>query len=396
VNVHQDFEEALKDAEVPSKYRNDLPSDSSDGDDEVTKPPPARTTKRPPLAAKDSQAQVTVLGLDGKKGTSLEKVSEVKLKSSIIEGKDGTALVTQKKTRARAPPSVHPVVNTIRDSLAAASPTISDYLSSGFPPPPSARSNVSAAISISSSDSGLSHPVPPRRRAVTTRKLTGKRARRPTVISLSSEESDRIQAVEVLDNEEDDEVTCLGEKLKTLHTSDVFDDNEIEVVKDPLESLLAFCDQVKATSFTEFINSHDFIPLATQTSDGVRQRRTRVNASKSASSNTPEVNTSGGPSTYVIKKVGEASYSEVYGVSRSDSAGEDLVLKVVPLSTSEHKINASENGDDEICTSTMQDVLRELEITKLMTDVGPGLATFRGSAWSTHRSPFPALIPVYT
>ncbi|WVQ73312.1 hypothetical protein IAR50_002880 [Cryptococcus sp. DSM 104548] len=80
----------------------------------------------------------------------------------------------------------------------------------------------------------------------------------------------------------------------------------------------------------------------------------------------------------VVTKVGEASYSEVFGISNSIADLEGpLVIKIIPL--------LSETGDVEGDTpmpdcSDPEDVLREIEVTKHMSNVpGGGYVKFKGA-----------------
>lgn len=74
-----------------------------------------------------------------------------------------------------------------------------------------------------------------------------------------------------------------------------------------------------------------------------------------------------------VTKVGEASYSEVFGFSQSAEVV-DLVLKVIPLFSG--TVETDVPFPD--CSSP-EDVLREIEITKKMNQVpGGGFVEFRG------------------
>lgn len=74
-----------------------------------------------------------------------------------------------------------------------------------------------------------------------------------------------------------------------------------------------------------------------------------------------------------MTKVGEASYSEVFGFSQS-AEDADLVLKVIPLFSG----TVEADGSFPDCSSP-EDVLREIEITKKMNQVpGGGFVEFRG------------------
>lgn len=75
-----------------------------------------------------------------------------------------------------------------------------------------------------------------------------------------------------------------------------------------------------------------------------------------------------------VTKVGEASYSEVFGFSQS-AEDVDLVLKVIPLF-----LGTVETDVPFPDCSSPEDVLREIEITKKMNQVpGGGFVEFRGA-----------------
>lgn len=81
----------------------------------------------------------------------------------------------------------------------------------------------------------------------------------------------------------------------------------------------------------------------------------------------PNTNTSTGSSTTTgFRKVGEASYSEVF--SMGIVGGNKIVIKVIPLVGHEEQVHEDEDGKqgDVPDTSYPKDVLRELEITQRM------------------------------
>ena len=65
-----------------------------------------------------------------------------------------------------------------------------------------------------------------------------------------------------------------------------------------------------------------------------------------------------------IQKIGEASYSEVYGFSRG---ADEVVIKVIPL-----EANSVVSGGDLPDCSKPEDVLKEVEMTKKMSNVREG------------------------
>jgi len=74
----------------------------------------------------------------------------------------------------------------------------------------------------------------------------------------------------------------------------------------------------------------------------------------------PETQASG-PS---FKKIGEASYSEVY--SMGIQKGKKIVIKVIPLVEHGNEVAVRVDGKELPDTSYPRDVLRELEITQRM------------------------------
>lgn len=68
-----------------------------------------------------------------------------------------------------------------------------------------------------------------------------------------------------------------------------------------------------------------------------------------------------------VTKVGEASYSEVFGVTRSDGT-DAVVVKVIPLTPACTSTNPGETPD----CSAPGDVMREIEITKTLSGLAEG------------------------
>jgi serine/threonine-protein kinase haspin len=113
----------------------------------------------------------------------------------------------------------------------------------------------------------------------------------------------------------------------------------------PIDQLVAACDIPSVIPFAELLSStalRDILP-----------GRARIN----------------------VKKIGEASYSEVYSINRGK---EQVVIKVIPLLPG----CADDPHDDTVelpdCSSP-QDVLRELEITRTLSSLdGEGFVGFKG------------------
>jgi hypothetical protein len=113
--------------------------------------------------------------------------------------------------------------------------------------------------------------------------------------------------------------------------------------------LLDICSSNTTQPFEDFLSSATFLA-------------TTWPSSKSKSSTT-------------IRKIGEASYSEVYGVKMGK---EEVVVKVVPLSYPTGPAHNEDGGDMPECSS-ISDVRREIEITQRMSGLkGGGFVGFLG------------------
>lgn len=150
---------------------------------------------------------------------------------------------------------------------------------------------------------------------------------RPHISDIRIEElSEKLSGVAI----EDSSVQKTGDGLDEGKSSSQF----------PLESLIQACSSTSVQPFSTFIKS---FPLFSASKD------------------------------VFVTKVGEASYSEVFGFSQSTEDA-DLVLKVIPLFSGIMETN----GPFPDCSSP-EDVLREIEITKKMNQVpGGGFVEFRG------------------
>ena len=184
---------------------------------------------------------------------------------------------------------------------------------------------------------------------------------------------------EVMAKDMDDDVSLVQE-LGDLELEATSSEPEID---ETLQSLLRVCDQTEVHSFTDFLATWNFFPS------------TSASTSKS--------------NDLAFRKVGEASYSEVYAVSQSGASSSgimtggkgrrkapssdkvvkevgELVLKVVPLVSSsiqaaqaaKKKEVDEEDEDDEVAFSSIQDVQREIEITRLMSGMDDGFVRCHG------------------
>lgn len=83
----------------------------------------------------------------------------------------------------------------------------------------------------------------------------------------------------------------------------------------------------------------------------------------------------------VIRKIGEASYSEVFGITIANQS--EVVVKVVPLMDEECILAAGGDEEELPDCSRAEDVRREVEITKRMSGLpGGGFVTFHASVFS--------------
>ncbi|WWD18745.1 hypothetical protein CI109_103199 [Kwoniella shandongensis] len=93
------------------------------------------------------------------------------------------------------------------------------------------------------------------------------------------------------------------------------------------------------------------------------------------------LNSSDIPSFTGLTKVGEASYSEVFGLTTTSSTNNavDFVLKIIPLLDEQSREATSKDGPMPDCSSP-EDVAREIEVTKTMGQVpGGGFVKFQGA-----------------
>ncbi len=318
---------------------------------------------------KNSQAQITTLESDGSFETGVK--TQKPLKGLKKEGNmSGGIKPPAKRTNKAVPPkSLKPTTPTLRDNISIPSPSFSDDTSISTPTE-SIQSSPSSYITVSSDDSSLSLPAP---RKTTTRKAAGKKTFRRRIISISSHES--AEVVESLEAgvAEEDEVVLLSEQLSKLDTADVFEKGvTIENSQDPLEALLSFCHQSEPALFTSFLETHNLLPSDNSVEQPIKARPRTGGRRKAPVDEVSQF-------SYAITKIGEASYSEVYSISLGDGEGKDVVLKVVPLSSPTTKCKqkrSAEEEDEEIFQSAMEDVLRELKVTKLVSEIGAGFVGF--------------------
>lgn len=171
--------------------------------------------------------------------------------------------------------------------------------------------------------------------------------------------------------------------------------------KSPLQELLDLCGQPSAPDFSAFLSTHVF---------GLAEQHPLGNRVEEGQSERDVPDGSNG-----FRKVGEASYSEVYALVLNDSptqgkskakprtkgragAGKKkqndpptretgLVVKVIPLieqvkpassDGGNDEDEAEEDEDEEVACSLVADVKREIEITRLMSGMAEGFVRCHG------------------
>jgi serine/threonine-protein kinase haspin len=121
-----------------------------------------------------------------------------------------------------------------------------------------------------------------------------------------------------------------------------------ETAKQPayLRPLLEECGQDAPHEFSAFIELFPFDPIVQTSHDGVH-----LDAGLKEGAGTRAA----------FRKIGEASYSEVFGIG-------DVVLKIIPLRNEEAKKNGRQVANESECPapSDAQDVLKEIIVTKAM------------------------------
>ena len=150
-----------------------------------------------------------------------------------------------------------------------------------------------------------------------------------------------------LADSESQKSTSKGTRASTPAIKDaVASKKKSSTVPADIKALLKVCTAHKVQDFTSLLSSPLLLDLVPSRSD------------------TPE-----------FKKIGEASYSEVFGISRG---ARRVVLKVIPL-LSDASIAKAEEGEDVPDCSEAVDVRREVEITSTMSDLeGGGFIEFKG------------------
>ena len=142
----------------------------------------------------------------------------------------------------------------------------------------------------------------------------------------------------------------LAERLARVTIDEKPTREKAERISHPTNELLSVCSSSDIVPFPHFLQSANLLNLIP------------------ASTNTTNTN-----SKLTTQKIGEASYSEVYGISRDDT---EVVIKVIPLLDDVLQIDDEDELPD---CSSFEDVVREIVITRRMTGInGAGFVDFLG------------------
>ncbi|KAJ9101743.1 hypothetical protein QFC21_003082 [Naganishia friedmannii] len=152
---------------------------------------------------------------------------------------------------------------------------------------------------------------------------------------------------------------------------------KLSVESVPKESHLAdalqLCDQSIPHDFATFIDTHRIASTSATAKSGKKH-----GAQISQGSNR-------------FEKLGEATYSEVFGVYSTSSSstlkGPEAVMKVIPLalmpsdkpSRRSTNSDASQDNCELMCVTEMQEIVKEIELTRLMNGVHDGFVNLRGA-----------------
>jgi hypothetical protein len=136
-----------------------------------------------------------------------------------------------------------------------------------------------------------------------------------------------------------------------------------------LADALRVCDQSTPHNFATFIDTHRIASTSVKS----KKQTAQVPANRNR-----------------FQKLGEASYSEVFGVYSASSSSLDevpeAVMKVVPLALvlsdkpSRRSTTSSASHDDDglLCLTEMQDIVKEIELTRLMNGIHDCFVNLRG------------------
>lgn len=162
----------------------------------------------------------------------------------------------------------------------------------------------------------------------------------------------------------------LADQIKQLGLSDqaecMMSESQPSRRHSGLEALLDICDQKEPRPFLAFLEDPCLWNMITNAQPQIPTliTRTRRSRKKENECETTREN----PTTF--RKVGEASYSEVFAV-RQGTGDDELVMKVIPLVVDQDD-DGEEVTDDEVHRSIPAEVAREIEITRRVSQIGSG------------------------
>lgn len=209
-------------------------------------------------------------------------------------------------------------------------------------PLPSSPSDQSFAASTSSSDDESYRPAPRRRRKAFKARVVTPVSSALTGDQLSAGPSARSAA-----SASPDIVDDLIQAVKGVDLSR----SPSPCPVDHLSILLDLCDQTAPHAFSTWLDSPDLW----RSLRGSEAKRGPGRPSKNRT-------------TISVRKLGEASFSEVFAVR--SGVEEEIVLKVVPLTQGNE-----DDNDDDIFRSRPEDVVREIGITRRLQHVGRNFVT---------------------
>ena len=187
----------------------------------------------------------------------------------------------------------------------------------------------------------IDQPVKPKRATRKAAVKSVKGCNLPTVASRRPRQTlDCVEIVATPAPAKGDQIGDLATQLFGLDINEAPSSSKatpVDTPADPLNELLASCDHTSIIPFSEFLDSHVLSAILP------------------------------GRSRFEVKKIGEASYSEVFSLKRGK---EIVVVKVVPLLPA-CEVETTE-GDEVPDCSDPKDVLREVTITRTLSGLEKG------------------------
>ncbi|KAJ9116951.1 hypothetical protein QFC22_004609 [Naganishia vaughanmartiniae] len=375
INIHRDFEDAVRSNQLDEEANREAKDDHGEQEDDASVElgrhamiAPKSTAGRnvlqetnvinfvDPDTTADSDSSEADEDWVAKKSAAKKSIGTRKKDASKTMKKTAKTLRTTSKDQHSTPPK--PISVTSSDSV-----TERDASDVEFTPSPirSTASTVRSSVKSDQLSENSAHSTipqdadssfrPPRREE------GQKRLRRRVMSSF-----ERSSVGGDLDREEDEVLASLAK----LSVDTVSKDSH-------LADALRVCDQRTPHDFATFIENH---------------RTAHKAVAKGGKKIGPQIS----PWRNRFKKLGEASYSEVFGVYSTAPSSLDktleAVMKVVPLTSkpsdkpsrrSTSSSSCSADDDESMCLTEMQDIVKEIELTRLMNGVHDGFVNLRGA-----------------